>query len=101
MGRLRDAGRRSSANSLSSSGTAARNSKLVVGGGGGYGDADVAKLKGAIQTLCQSTHPLGEKFFWGWVGVGSKEASIGGRNGHRSTLLARGPGSGNLQCLMQ
>ncbi|CAM9307923.1 unnamed protein product [Scytosiphon promiscuus] len=60
MGRLRDAGRRSSANSLSSSGTTAGSSKLVVGGGGGYGDADVAKLKGAIQTLCQSTHPLGK-----------------------------------------
>ncbi|CAB1104244.1 unnamed protein product [Ectocarpus sp. CCAP 1310/34] len=37
-------------------------SKLAGGGGGGsgYGDADVAKLKDAIQTLCQSTHPLGK-----------------------------------------
>lgn len=54
MGRLRGAGQRSSATT--------GGSKLAGGGGGasGYGDADVAKLKGAIQTLCQSTHPLGE-----------------------------------------
>lgn len=30
------------------------------GGGGGYGDSDVAKLKEAIQSLCQSTNPLGK-----------------------------------------
>ncbi len=52
MGRLRGAGQRSSAK--------AAGSKLAGGSGGGYGDADVAKLKDAIQTLCQSTHPLGE-----------------------------------------
>eukprot|EP00752_Nemacystus_decipiens_P005989 g5408.t1 len=55
MGRLRGAGQRSSSSS-------AGGSKVAGGGGGatGYGDADVAKLKEAIQTLCQSTHPLGK-----------------------------------------
>lgn len=52
MGRLRGAGQRSSAKGAGS--------KLSSGSGGSYGDADVAKLKDAIQTLCQSTHPLGE-----------------------------------------
>lgn len=57
MGRLRGAGQRSS--------STVGGSKLAGGGGGatGYGDADVAKLKEAIQTLCQSTHPLGEYGF--------------------------------------
>lgn len=56
MGRLRGAGQRSSPSSGAS--------KVTAGGGvaSGYGDADVAKLKEAIQTLCQSTHPLGEWF---------------------------------------
>lgn len=64
MGRLRGAGQRSS----SSGGV----SKLAGGGGGatGYGDADVAKLKDAIQTLCQSTHPLGECVFPPFSGEG-------------------------------
>jgi len=53
MGRLRSAGLRSSGKTAGS--------KLAGGSGGGYGDADVAKLKDAIQTLCQSTHPLGER----------------------------------------
>ena len=52
MGRLGGAGQRSAAT--------AAGSKLAGGAGGGYGDADVAKLKDAIQTLCQSTNPLGE-----------------------------------------
>lgn len=57
MGRLRSAGQRSS--------SFTGGSKLAAAGGGaaGYGDADVAKLKEAIQTLCQSTHPLGEWSF--------------------------------------
>ncbi|CAN0224540.1 unnamed protein product [Ectocarpus sp. 4 AP-2014] len=66
MGRLGGVGRRNSA-SLSSTAAAAAaaaggGSKLAGGGGSssGYGDADVAKLKDAIQTLCQSTHPLGK-----------------------------------------
>lgn len=60
MGRLRGAGRTSGSSSLSEK---PRGSTGAGGGGGGYGDGDVAKLKEAIQTLCQSTHPLGEKTF--------------------------------------
>ena len=67
MGRLRGAGQRSS--------STAGGSKLAGGGGGatGYGDADVAKLKEAIQTLCQSTHPLGE---YGFSALGAVMRSI-------------------------
>ena len=57
MGRLRGAGR-TSGSSLSEK---PRGATGAGGGGGGYGDGDVAKLKEAIQTLCQSTHPLGER----------------------------------------
>ncbi|CAM9310455.1 unnamed protein product, partial [Laminaria digitata] len=57
MGRLRGAGRTSGSPSLSEK---PRGSTGAGGGGGGYGDGDVAKLKEAIQTLCQSTHPLGK-----------------------------------------
>lgn len=57
MGRLGGAGHSSSFSSSAKAGV----SKSAGGSGGGYGDADVAKLKEAIQTLCQSTHPLGEK----------------------------------------
>lgn len=53
MGRLRGADRSTAA---AKGGV----SRSTGGSGGGYGDADVAKLKDAIQTLCQSTHPLGE-----------------------------------------
>ncbi|CAM9475774.1 unnamed protein product [Ectocarpus fasciculatus] len=66
MGRLGGVGRRNSASSSSAAAAAAVagvGSTLAGGGGGGssgYGDADVAKLKDAIQTLCQSTHPLGK-----------------------------------------
>ncbi|CBJ27366.1 conserved unknown protein [Ectocarpus siliculosus] len=66
MGRLGGVGRRNSGSLSSTAATAATaaggGSKLAGGGGGGsgYGDADVAKLKDAIQTLCQSTHPLGK-----------------------------------------
>eukprot|EP00904_Undaria_pinnatifida_P004728 jgi/Undpi1/14256/HiC_scaffold_9.g03905.m1 len=56
MGRLRGAGR-TSGSSLSEK---PRGATGAGGGGGGYGDGDVAKLKEAIQTLCQSTHPLGK-----------------------------------------
>lgn len=57
MGRLRA----SSMSSLAASSAAkAGVSKGISSGGAGYGDADVAKLKDAIQMLCQSTHPLGQ-----------------------------------------
>lgn len=65
MGRLRGAGR-ALGSSLSEK---PRGSTSAGGGGGGYGDEDVAKLKEAIQTLCQSTHPLGEIFFNKWYGI--------------------------------
>lgn len=61
MGRLR--GPRSSFSSSSTkdaAGAKGVTSGARGGGSRGYGDADVAKLKEAIQTLCQSTNPLGE-----------------------------------------
>lgn len=67
MGRLRGAA------STSSSNPSKGVSKGAAGGGAGYGDADVAKLKEAIQTLCQSTHPLGES-------TTMQRASAGGVN---------------------
>lgn len=76
MGRLGGVGRRNSASSSSAAAAAAVagvGSTLAGGGSGGgggssgYGDADVAKLKDAIQTLCQSTHPLGECIRPGFV----------------------------------
>lgn len=58
MGRLRGPG--SFSNKRTSEAGAKGAPGASGGGGGGYGDADVAKLKEAIQTLCQSTNPLGE-----------------------------------------
>lgn len=60
MGRLGGVGRRSSASFSSTTAASAGGGSNLAGVGSGYGDADVAKLKDAIQTLCQSTHPLGE-----------------------------------------
>lgn len=57
MGRLR-------ASSMSSfAASSVTKAGVSKGGGAGYGDADVAKLKDAIQMLCQSTHPLGQYDF--------------------------------------
>lgn len=64
MGRLRGAGRTPGSSLSEKPGGSARGGG--GGGGGGYGDGDVAKLKEAIQTLCQSTHPLGETLFCKW-----------------------------------
>lgn len=58
MGRLR--GPRSSSKSVAGGVKGATNATRG-GSNAGYGDGDVAKLKEAIQTLCQSTNPLGER----------------------------------------
>lgn len=57
MGRLRTSSMSSLTASLATKGGVSK------GGIAGYGDADVAKLKDAIQMLCQSTHPLGQYDF--------------------------------------
>lgn len=59
MGRLR--GPRSSNSKGGYGGGKGATSATGGGSNAGYGDGDVAKLKETIQTLCQSTNPLGER----------------------------------------
>ena len=74
MGRLRGAGRTPGSSLSEKPGGSARAGGGGGGGGGGYGDGDVAKLKEAIQTLCQSTHPLGETLlFCKWYHAAREE----------------------------
>lgn len=56
MGRLRGHG----SASFRSTGDRGNENAVEGGSSSGYGDTDVAKLKEAIQSLCQSTNPLGE-----------------------------------------